>query len=74
MDLDALSRLRRRLLAPQILDQTIRANDLIGVQQQHRQQRSLLVPGHLNALAINDDFKIAEESKVHPRPSCSQRP
>ena len=42
--LDALGDRRGRRLAPQLVDQLLARDDLVGVEQQDREQRALLVP------------------------------
>jgi hypothetical protein len=40
--LDALRRFRRRVLAPQLVDQAVDRDDLVRVHQQRRKERALL--------------------------------
>jgi hypothetical protein len=42
--LDALGDRRRRRLAPDLVDQPLRRDHVVGVQEQHREQRALLGP------------------------------
>ena len=52
VDLQRVGGARRRPLAPQLVDQRIRRDDLVGAQQQDRQQRTLLATAerHLHAV------------------------
>jgi hypothetical protein len=44
MDLESVACRRRRIIGPQLLDQPIARDDAIRLQEQDRQQRSLLGP------------------------------
>jgi hypothetical protein len=55
VDLHALGHRRRRRAAPHLVDEELRREDVAGVQQQHREQRSLLAPAERErAVAIGD--------------------
>ena len=59
-----VQRRRRRPLAPQAIDQHIGRDDLIGVQQQHRQQNPLPLARHRNVNAVAANLKRAKDSVI----------
>src|SRR5215218_5350913 len=63
--MDALGDRRRRRLAPQVVYQSLRRDQLIRVQQQHRQQRSLLSSAKRQRAVVLDHLERAEEPEVH---------
>jgi hypothetical protein len=58
VDLHALGHRRRRRAAPH-LDEELRREDVVGVQQQHREQRSLLAPAERERAVAIDDLQRA---------------
>jgi len=63
--MDALGDRRRRRLAPQVVYQSLCRDQLIRVQQQHRQQRSLLSSAKRQRAVVLDHLERAEEPEVH---------
>jgi hypothetical protein len=63
--LQGLRRSRRRSLAPQIVDQTVDGDDLASAQQQHSQQRPLLVAPQLERAITIANLERAENPIVH---------
>jgi hypothetical protein len=63
--MDALGDRRRRRLAPQVVYQSLRRDQLIRVQQQHRQQRPLLSSAKRQRAVVLDHLERAEEPEVH---------
>ena len=55
----------RRILAPQLVDQTIGGHNPVGVQQQNRQQRALLGTGERDQRVAVGDLKRAENPELH---------
>src|SRR5215207_6558283 len=56
---------RRRRLAPQLVDQQLGRDYLVGVQQQHRQQRPLLTPAEREGTVVLGHLQWAEEPEFH---------
>ena len=65
VDLQRLGGRGRRTPTPQLVDQPVRAQPLVDVQQQHRQQRPLLAPPKRNPAALIEDFERTEDEEVH---------
>jgi hypothetical protein len=63
VDLDGLGRRRRRLLAPQLVDQAVAAERLPGVQEQHRQQRPLPRAADRHHTVAVDDLQWPEDAE-----------
>jgi hypothetical protein len=63
--LDALGDRRRRRRPPQLVDQPLRRDYLVGVQQQHRQQRPLLAPAQRQPAIVLDHLQRAEKPEIH---------
>ena len=57
-----------RLLAPELLREQLRGDDLAGVEQQEREQRALPIARELNWRAVAPDFERAKNRKLHRRP------
>ena len=65
VELDALGRGRRRRRAPEIVEQAVDRDDLVGVQQKHRQQRPLLpAADHQHAIAL-EHLQWAQKPEFH---------
>jgi hypothetical protein len=76
VDLHGLGGRRRRILAPQRLDQPIDRDHLAGRQQQHRKHGALLVRPERERLAVLHDLQITEGSELHvcaPSMRCADR-
>jgi hypothetical protein len=58
----------RRLLAPQLFDQPVGGDDLVGVQQEERQQCALLLPSEVERSVVVDHLEGAEQPKLHAMP------
>jgi hypothetical protein len=65
MDLDGLGRRGGRVLAPELLDQPVGAERLVGVQHQHGEQRTLLAPSERDFTALVEDLERSEDAEVH---------
>lgn len=65
-DLQAVRRLVGRMAWPQLLDQPIRRNDLIGVHEQDSQHGPGAGPCQLERLAADRDLERAEYAELHP--------
>ena len=52
------------LRLPQLVDQQIRGNDAIGIQQQHSEQRSLLRAAELERATLLDRIERAENAEL----------
>ena len=64
--LHRLGRAPRRTLRPQLVDQTLGGNDLVGVHEQDRQHRPLLEPPQRErATPIVNHLKRSEHTKAH---------
>ena len=59
VDLHALGHRRRRRAAPHLVDEELRREDVVGVQEQHREQRSLLAPAERERAVAIDDLQRA---------------
>ena len=65
VDLDRVRGRARRAFAPQQVDEPIDRHDLSGVEQQDRQERSLLRRAEVRDRAVRGYLKRAEKPKVH---------
>ena len=65
VDMDAVEGARRRFFVPERVDQAVRRDDLAGVQEKHREQRSLLAGTDLERLFALTDLEWAENSELH---------
>ena len=72
LHLHRLGGVRRWTLAPELVDQPVRAERLVGVQQQQRQQRPLLAPAERDRAALVEDLERAENAEVHASGHASQ--
>ena len=54
-----------RLLAPELLGEQLRGDDLAGVEEQKREQRALPIARELNWSAVAPDFERAKNRKLH---------
>ena len=62
-------------LPPELVDQTVRAERLVGVQQEQRQERPLLAAAERDRVALLEDLERAENAEVHARGMrASRRP
>jgi hypothetical protein len=63
--LQALGRGRRRLLAPQLVDQALGRQSLVGMQEQQRQHSALLGAAEREHLSLVAGLQRAEDPEVH---------
>jgi hypothetical protein len=63
--LQALGRRRRRLLAPQLVDQALGGEPLVGMQEQQRQHGTLLGATEREHLSLVAGLQRAEDPEVH---------
>jgi hypothetical protein len=56
---------RRRPFAPQRLDQAVARDDVVGVQQQERQQAALLRPAERQSRAVASNLDRSEDREFH---------
>jgi hypothetical protein len=63
--LEALRRGGRRTLVPELVDQPIARHELVGVQEQDGQHRTLLAAGERQLLSLVADLERAEDAEVH---------
>jgi hypothetical protein len=56
---------RRRRLPPQLVDQPLRRNDIVGVQQQDREQRTLLAPAEREQAILFGHLQRPKKPKIH---------
>jgi hypothetical protein len=68
LDLERVRRRRRRLLAPQRVDQAVARRHLPAGHQQARQQRDLPARCELHRSGSGDDLHGAEHAELHERP------
>ena len=62
MHLQALRGLLRRLLRPQLVDQTLPQDDLVSASQQDREQRALLPAGQGQRAPVQEDFHRPQDA------------
>ena len=74
MHLEALGRRGRRLVAPQLVDQAVGGEHLIGVQQEEGQERARLDSAERERPALLNHFERAKEAEVHVGPLQVARP
>ena len=55
----------RRALLPQGVDQPVPGHDLIGVEEQHGEERPLLRAAEIERLPAGDHLQRAEDPKFH---------
>ena len=60
-----LGRARRRLVAPQALDQPVRRHRSVGLEPEHRQHRALLRPADRDGLVVDAGLERPEDADVH---------
>ena len=65
MDLDHLHGARRRLLAPEILDEAVHRHRAVRVEQQPRDERPLRPAAERDRAAGELDLEWAEEAREH---------
>jgi hypothetical protein len=65
VDTEARAGFGRRVLVPNGIDQALSRHELVGVQQQDRQDRSLLSPTKSERLTGRGDLQRAEDAKLH---------
>jgi hypothetical protein len=63
--LDHLGRARRRLLAPQTLDQPVGRDGAIRLQPEHRENRALLGPAKGDRAVVDDGLEMSEHADLH---------
>jgi hypothetical protein len=63
--LDALGDRDRRCLSPQLVDQPVGADDLVGVQQQDGQERPLLTAAERERRPVLDNLQWPKHSELH---------
>ena len=68
VDLHGLGGRRWRSVAPELVDQPIAAERLVGVQQQHGQQRPLPSPAHRHHAVGVKDLEWAEDAEFDAQP------
>jgi hypothetical protein len=56
----------RRPAAPEILDQPVGADDLVGMQDQQGEHRPALRPAHLEEVAVGHHLERSEHPEFHP--------
>jgi hypothetical protein len=68
-----VTRGRGRPLAPQVVDQAVDRDDVVGVQEQDREERAPLRAPERKRLAVAPDLEGSEHSEVEPvRRHCQQ--
>ncbi len=65
VDLDALRDRRRRRLAPDLVDQPVGRDDLVGVQQQDREQGTLARAAERQRAAVRVGLHRSEQPELH---------
>jgi hypothetical protein len=68
VSLQGLGCRRGTTLTPQLVDQPIGRQRLVGMQQQQREQRALLAPAERHHTALIEDLERAEDAEVHSSP------
>ena len=71
VDLDALGSGRRRPVSPQFHAQLIGRDDLVGAQQQDRQQQALFQPPECERVLTVGDLQGAEDAEFHLNQSAA---
>jgi hypothetical protein len=71
MALQQVRRRARRPLAPQLVDQLIRGDDVVGVDKEDGEQRTLLRAAQRQQPVAFPDLERAEDSELHVRPQRS---
>ena len=71
VDLERLLRCLRRLFLPERVDQAGGGNDLVGVQEKHRQQRPVLGACQVHHSLSLDHIERTEDPELHRPPDCS---
>src|SRR5215204_282996 len=74
VNLHGLGRGGRRALPPELVDQPVGAECLVGVQQKQRQQCALLAPAERDRAALVESLKRAEDAEVHARVAVCEGP
>ena len=65
-DLNRLRGAGGRTVAPQLVDQALRRERLVDVDQQQAEQRSLPVTRERDRVVLVEDLEWAEDAEVHP--------
>jgi hypothetical protein len=65
VDLQRVCRARRWPLAPQLVDQGVRRNDLVGAEEEDRTQRALLPTAERNLRSVVRSLERAENPELH---------
>jgi hypothetical protein len=73
VDLERLSRLRRRALVPERVDQPIAGDDPVGLEEQHGQQCALLCSAQVDLLSVVHDLERTQDLELHSPPPQSRR-
>jgi hypothetical protein len=65
VDLDRLRGRRRRLVAPQLVDQAVGAERLVGVEQKQGEHGASLAAAKRNALTLVEGLQGTEDVEIH---------
>jgi hypothetical protein len=57
--------IRRHALAPEVLDQAIAANDLVGVEHEEREHGTALGTANVDRASVAQHLEGAEHPKLH---------
>ena len=71
--MNALRRARRRLGAPEVVDDLVDRHDLVRAQQEQGEQGALLMPAERKALGPVLDLERTENPEIHAVPPPSRR-
>jgi hypothetical protein len=63
--LDRLPRRARNALSPQLVDESLRRDDLVRVHQKQRQQCSFLRTAHNDRVPVAQHFERAQDPELH---------
>ena len=69
VDPECLDGARGRGFAPEVVDQTIRGDDLVGMNGVDREELSLLLAAYVDGPALGDGFEGAENPQLQARSS-----
>lgn len=62
----------RRPVCPQTVDERVEADDLVGVQREHRENGPLLRPAECQRVTGDHDLEWAEQTKLHAGPPADR--
>src|SRR4051812_47047592 len=65
VDLNALRSGRWRMFPPELVDQALRRDNLVRVDQQVRQQGTALAGADIGVTVLGDHFKWAKQAEIH---------